>query len=212
MDKNPELNARRRERRRNDPEHRERINEYSREYRARQAEDSDYRAKRREYTRKYREENPHMAFYTTSRYQAKKDGAYSDLTPGDALDIHLTPNVCAYCGKDHGDNPPKRAVHIDHIIPMKQGGPNSRWNLTKVCNGCNASKETESLISFRKRTPAFTQERFDAVVAEMAQRSGKSIARITQLIEQSHAFELAFQAERDLMLAMMDDIPRLVAA
>ena len=144
-----------------------------------------------------------MAFYTTSRYQSKKDGAYSDLTPEDALDIYNTPNVCAYCGKDHGDNPAKRAIHIDHIIPMKQGGPNSRWNLTKVCIACNSSKETESLISFRKRTPAFTQERFDAVVEEMAQRSGKSTAEVTQLLEQSHAFEIAFKAERERMVGLL---------
>lgn len=163
-------------------------------------------------TRKYREENPHMAFYTTSRYQSAKDDAFSDLSPEDALDIYLTPNVCAYCGKDHGDAPEKRAVHIDHIIPMKQGGPNSRWNLTKVCISCNTSKGTASLIDFRKRTPAFTQERFDAVVAEMAQRSGKSAAEITQLLEQSHAFEIAFQAERDRMLALLDDTRRCLAA
>lgn len=212
MEKNPELNAARRERRRNDPEYRERMNAYGREYRAKQAEGSNYRSKRREYTRKYREENPHMTFYTTSRYQAKKDGAYSDLTPEDALDIYNTPNVCAYCGKDHGDSPAKRAVHIDHIIPMKQGGPNSRWNLTKVCNGCNSSKETESLISFRERTPAFTQERFDNVVADMSQRSGKSADEITQLLEQSHAFEIAFQAERERLLSLLDDMPELAAA
>lgn len=159
--------------------------------------------KHRDRVRKYREENPHMAFYTTSRYQAKKAGAISDLSPEDALDIYLTPNICAYCGKDHGDNPKSRAVHIDHIIPMKQGGPNSRWNLTKVCIGCNSSKETESLISFRERTPAFTQERYDAVVAEMAQRSSKSAAEIAQLLEQSHAFEIAFKAERERMVGLL---------
>lgn len=161
------------------------------------------RERKRGYDRKYRAENPHMAFYMTSRYLAKKAGAFSDLTPEDALDIYNMPNVCAYCGKDHGENPPKRAIHIDHIIPMKQGGPNSRWNLTKVCGACNASKETESLISFRERTPAFTQVRFDAVIAGMVERSGKSTQEITQLLEQSHAFELAFQAERDRMLELL---------
>lgn len=153
-----------------------------------------------------------MTFLMTSQYQAKKAGVRSDLTPEDALDIYVSPNVCAYCGVDHGEEPPKRAIHVDHIIPMIQGGPNSRWNLTKVCNSCNASKGSASLVDFFERTPAFTQERFDAVVAEMAQRSGKSAADITQLLEQSHAFEIAFQAERDRLLALLDDIPRQLAA
>lgn len=165
--------------------------------------DEQLRERKRGYDRRYRDERPHMVFYSTSRYNAKKDGAFSDLTQEDARDIYESPNVCAYCGKDHGEDPPPRAIHIDHIIPMKQGGYNSRWNLTKVCGACNTSKKTMSLIAFRNRTPAFTQERYDAVVAGMAQLSGKTPDEIARLLEQSHAFEIAFQAERERMEAML---------
>lgn len=154
-------------------------------------------------SRKYREENPHMAFYTTSRYQASKAGAYSDLTAEDALDIYQSPNICAYCGKDHGNTPPKRSVHIDHIIPMIQGGPNSRWNLTKVCNGCNSSKGSASLLDFYGRSETFTKDRYDRVVEQMAELSGKTLETITQLLTQSHAFELAHQEQRKKLVALL---------
>lgn len=164
------------------------------------ARNDGYTTKR---TRKYRDENPHMTFYTTSRYQATKAGAYSDLTSEDALDIYQTPNICAYCGKDHGDNPPKRSIHIDHIIPMVQGGPNSRWNLTKVCIGCNSSKGSASLLDFYGRSDDFTEARYEHVVAKMAALSGKSIEMITEFLVQSHAFELAYQEQREKMVALL---------
>ena len=156
-----------------------------------------------ERTQRHRKKNPHLTFYTTSRYQAKLEGAYSDLTQEDARDIYETANVCAYCGTDHGLIPRKRAVHIDHIIPMVQGGHNTRWNLTKVCNGCNTSKGSASLIDFRERTEAFTQERYDAVIEQMARLSGKSTDEITHLLEQSHEFEIAYQRERERMVTLL---------
>lgn len=175
--------------------------EQQREYqRRRRAKNPEYGAER---TRKYREDNPHMAFYTTSRHLAKKAGAPCTLTQEDAEDIHEMPNVCAYCGKDSGPEPSPRAVHIDHIIPMVQGGPNSRWNLTKVCNSCNASKGSASVLDFHARTPEFTDERYEAVIAEMVRLSGYSAERIAELLAQSHAFEIAHQAERARMADLL---------
>lgn len=159
------------------------------------------RTKEAERLRTYRAKNPHLAFVTTSRYQAKKAGAYSDLTAEDALDIYQTPNICAYCGIDYGDSPPKRAIHIDHIIPMVQGGHNSRWNLTKVCIGCNGSKGSASLLDFYGRATEFTAERYHAVIAQMVALSGMSAEIITELLAESHAFEVAYQAQRERLAA-----------
>jgi hypothetical protein len=144
-----------------------------------------------------------MAFYTTSRYLAKKAGVYSDLTKADAFDIYNAPDICAYCGKERGPDDGPRSFHIDHVIPMRQGGPNSRWNLVKACNSCNSSKNYDSLIAFRERTPALTEERFNAIVSDMAARSGYSIAHIHELLTQSHAFEIAFDRERAKMESLL---------
>lgn len=202
MAKNPELNAKRRERRLADGELRDRQNEYSRSYRAKTITD-EKRSEHSVRTRQYRVDNPHITFYTTSRYLAKKAGVPSDLTVEDALDIHNTPNVCAYCGKDCGEVPEKRAIHVDHIIPMVQGGHNTRWNLTKVCHRCNTSKGSASLIDFRERTAEFTHERYDAVIAAMVALSGYATEHISQLLQQSHAFEIAYQTERERMSSLL---------
>ncbi|GIQ63699.1 hypothetical protein PACILC2_22670 [Paenibacillus cisolokensis] len=160
--------------------------------------DREFHRKR---VREYREQNPHTPFYTTSRYQAKKAGAFSDLTMEDAYDIYHTPDICAYCGKERGPDDGPRSFHIDHVIPLKQGGPNSRWNLVKVCASCNSSKETSSLIDFYNRKPEFTKARYDAVVKGMAEKSGFSETRITELLLSSHEFELAIEREKARMQA-----------
>lgn len=159
--------------------------------------------KHRDRVRQARAKEPHKTFHMTSRYHAGLAGVPSDLTVEDALDIYNTPNVCAYCGIDHGPTPGKRMIHVDHIIPMVQGGHNTRWNLTKVCNGCNSSKGSASLLDFRNRTPEFTQERFDAVVAGMAERSGLALETILRLLDQSNAFERAIKRERGRLSALL---------
>ncbi|MCU6709339.1 HNH endonuclease [Paenibacillus sp. J5C_2022] len=139
----------------------------------------------------------------TSRYLAGKAGVYSDLTLEDAYDIHHTPDTCGYCGKERGPNDGKRAFHIDHIIPMVQGGPNSRWNLVKVCASCNSSKGSASLADFHSRTASLTDDRYDAIIANMAAMSGKSTEQVNGLLTQSHEFEQAHQRERARLMALL---------
>lgn len=124
----------------------------------------------------------------------------------DAYDIHHTPDECGYCGKERSPDDPndgKRAFHIDHVIPMIQGGHNSRWNLVKVCISCNTSKGSSSLVDFRSRTPEFTDDRYDAIVAGMSTLSGRTPPQIIELLTQSHEFELAHRRERERMMTLL---------
>jgi len=153
------------------------------------------RAYHRERSRKYREEQPHIAFYTTSRYLARKAGTHSDLTKEDAFDIYSAAEVCAYCGKERAESDGPRSFHIDHVIPMSRGGHNSRWNLVKACISCNTSKGSDSLLTFRARTPTFTESRYNDVVEGMALHSGKSSDDIVTYLERTFEAETRYAEE-----------------
>lgn len=43
---------------------------------------------------------------------------------------------CSYCGMEIR----KRFMHIDHIVPVCEGGTNNRCNLTVSCSKCNLKK------------------------------------------------------------------------
>ena len=50
---------------------------------------------------------------------------------------------CAYCGIDlitTGDPHQSNYLTMDHIIPISQGGWDTKWNVTPSCNGCNERK------------------------------------------------------------------------
>lgn len=49
--------------------------------------------------------------------------------------------VCGYCGA----HPPAVVLHLDHIIPIKDGGDNSDYNLITACEGCNLGKAANAL-------------------------------------------------------------------
>lgn len=51
-------------------------------------------------------------------------------------------NRCTYCGKtvDPSD------MHMDHIVPLRRGGPHALFNMTLACAGCNVSKRDRPLL------------------------------------------------------------------
>ena len=44
--------------------------------------------------------------------------------------------TCQYCGR----MPPEVVLHVDHIIPVYEGGTNDRENLITSCDSCNLGK------------------------------------------------------------------------
>jgi len=49
--------------------------------------------------------------------------------------------TCQYCGK----TPPEVTLHVDHIIPVKEGGGNEPENLRTACDECNLGKGAKLL-------------------------------------------------------------------
>jgi len=50
-------------------------------------------------------------------------------------------DLCAYCGLILDGN-----YHVDHVVPLSQGGSNDAVNLAITCPPCNLSKGSKSLL------------------------------------------------------------------
>lgn len=49
--------------------------------------------------------------------------------------------ICQYCGS----HPPSVILHVDHIVPVKEGGGNEEANLITSCQHCNLGKSATPL-------------------------------------------------------------------
>lgn len=78
--------------------------------------------------------------------------------------------TCQRCGAAAGDpdalNPGRKVrLHIDHVVPISQGGTDDRDNLRAVCSACNQgranvqtpSEDARNLIARIRRTPRSVQ-------------------------------------------------------
>jgi hypothetical protein len=74
--------------------------------------------------------------------------------------------TCQYCGA----TPPKAILHVDHIVPVKEGGGNEETNLVTACDHCNLGKSANSLESI----PASLSSRAAEVAEREAQIRGYS--------------------------------------
>lgn len=81
---------------------------------------------------------------------------------------------CLYCGR----TPPDVLLHVDHIIPVCEGGDNSRDNLATSCDKCNLGKSGVSLT---------------VVPKSLEERAAESIEREKQV----KALAKAMRAEKE---------------
>ena len=65
-------------------------------------------------------------------------------------------NLCFYCGKlcslyDEHRFEQNYAATLDHVVPVKDGGPTNYSNLVMCCNQCNGLKGSDKLIVFQQK-------------------------------------------------------------
>lgn len=60
--------------------------------------------------------------------------------------LRLTDGDCAYCGIKLGSD-----WHVDHVVPVSKGGPDSFENYVPSCPSCNVSKNGTHVVKFIKR-------------------------------------------------------------
>ena len=68
---------------------------------------------------------------------------------------------CQYCGS----HPPSVILHVDHIIPVKEGGDNNIDNLITSCSSCNLGKSANSLSNI----PTSLKDKADLIKESEAQ-------------------------------------------
>jgi 5-methylcytosine-specific restriction endonuclease McrA len=96
--------------------------------------------------RKWSRENPDKARVKEHRRRARVAGTGGCFTDKDiAIMNFIQQGHCAYCYR-LGES-----LHIDHIIPIVQGGPSDPWNLCLACPKCNSSKGGRTLEQWANR-------------------------------------------------------------
>lgn len=80
--------------------------------------------------------------------------------------------VCQYCG----GHPPRVVLHVDHIVPVCEGGDNDPANLVTSCDKCNLGKGPRSLTAI----PESLEKKAAAIAEREAQLRGYH-----EVIEQS---------------------------
>jgi hypothetical protein len=75
--------------------------------------------------------------------------------------LHRDKFSCQYCGA----KAPDVILHIDHVIPVAQGGKNETGNLVTACFDCNMGKRDKMV----RHVPAVSAEFIAQLAAEQAE-------------------------------------------
>ena len=89
------------------------------------------------------------------------------ISPKTRFDIFKRDSfTCQYCGA----TPPSAILHVDHVLPVVNGGENGDDNLVTACSNCNQGKGARSL----ELVPKSLQEKAGEVAEREAQLKGYS--------------------------------------
>lgn len=125
------------------------------------------------------------------RRRAASYGVGTYLTCAEFTAIRTKPDRnCVYCGNCDD-------LGVEHVRPLLHSGPNARWNVVTACNSCNTRKKNRTVIEFYEAESAFTAERFDALIAHMAQHNGCTSEEMRWMIEGYHAGEMWSKEQRE---------------
>jgi 5-methylcytosine-specific restriction endonuclease McrA len=80
--------------------------------------------------------------FIMSRYKKLKDGQIkmSGLNKDEEESMKIE-RECVYCGS-------KENLSVDHIIPLRKGGPDSTSNKVLCCKKCNSSKQDKDIFEW----------------------------------------------------------------
>lgn len=99
----------------------------------------------KEIVRTWRKTNAETVRNYNRNRHARKIGAQGVHTKNDINEIFDAQNgKCAYCRVS------LNSYHVDHIIPLKNGGLNFRRNLQVLCASCNSKKNAHDPLDYAR--------------------------------------------------------------
>lgn len=66
-------------------------------------------------------------------------------------------NACAYCGAGGVE------LHIEHVVPISQGGTHTLGNVIPACQSCNFSKAANQVEAWYRHQPFFCERRWGKI-------------------------------------------------
>jgi 5-methylcytosine-specific restriction endonuclease McrA len=91
----------------------------------------------RAYSRAWRKANPDVCRAASQRRRALVKANGGHFSGEELADMRRAQNgICAYCKAQHDPDD----LSIDHVIPLRQGGPHEAANIVLACLICNSSK------------------------------------------------------------------------
>lgn len=104
----------------------------------------EWREANPDYQREWCKANPEKHSALTRNYRARKANASGYHTAEDVqVQYDHQKGHCHYCGVRVGDG-----YHVDHVVPLSEGGSNWPENLVIACPTCNLSKHNKHPMDF----------------------------------------------------------------
>lgn len=98
--------------------------------------------------------------------------------------------VCQYCGS----HPPLCILHVDHIVPVKEGGKNEMGNFATACDQCNRGK---AAVPLEVISPSLASQAAIVAEREAQLRGYNDIMEMRQDRIESQAWKVVHAFEPD---------------
>jgi len=113
--------------------------------------------------------------YAGLKHRAAKDGQPLEVTLIELQALFAAfDGQCVYCGISEEEA--GESHHVDHVIPISEGGRHHRSNLVQACATCNRSKGSAPFLEFyMRKKDEIGDSNFNTLITFVALMSGQPI-------------------------------------
>lgn len=89
--------------------------------------------------------------------------------------------TCQYCGR----RAPDVILHVDHIIPVSDGGTDNEDNLITSCSACNIGKNTTFLTRYKQshnKTKCYKEPMQEQIMMYLSQNGAQTATELSETL------------------------------